>query len=68
MALEIINSEIVGTIDNLQDKIDGKHFGGIYDKSKKLEELLKGLEETGLVKFKVEEGNSSEERRVIVME
>ena len=24
MALEIINSEIVGTIDNLQDKIDGK--------------------------------------------
>lgn len=51
-----------------QDKIDGKHFGGIYDKSKKLEELLKGLEATGLVKFKIEEGNSSEERRVIVME
>ncbi|MGV3547901.1 MAG: FecR family protein [Pedobacter sp.] len=51
-----------------QDKIDGKHFGGIYDKSKKLEELLKGLEATGLVRFKVEEGNSSEERRVIVME
>ena len=24
MALEIINSKIVGTIDNLQDKIDGK--------------------------------------------
>ncbi|MDQ8004583.1 MAG: FecR domain-containing protein [Pedobacter sp.] len=51
-----------------QDKIDGKHFGGIYDKSKKLEELLKGLEATGLVRFKVEEGNSSEERRVVVME
>lgn len=51
-----------------QDKVEGKLFGGIYDKSKKLEELLKGLELTGLVKFKIEEGNLLEERRVIVMD
>lgn len=49
-------------------KIEGKLFGGIYARSKKLEELLKGLELTGLVKFKIEEGISMEERRVIVMD
>ncbi len=51
-----------------EDGVEGKLFGGIYDKSKNLEELLKGLELTGLVKFKIEEGVSSEERRVIVMD
>jgi len=51
-----------------QGKNNQKLFGGIYDRSKKLEELLKGLELTGLVKFKIEEGNSREERRVIVMD
>lgn len=41
---------------------DGKVFGGIYSKSKGVEELLKGLELTGLVKFKIEG------RRIIVMD
>ena len=51
-----------------RDKVEGKLFGGIYDKSKKLEELLKGLELTGLVKFKIEEGDFLGERRLIVMD
>lgn len=51
-----------------QNDVDGKLFGGIYDKSKNLEELLKGLELTGLVKFKIEDGVSTDERRVIVMD
>ncbi len=51
-----------------EDRVEGKLFGGIYDKSKTLDELLKGLELTGLVKFKIEEGTSADERRVIVMD
>ncbi|RZK73933.1 MAG: DUF4974 domain-containing protein, partial [Pedobacter sp.] len=51
-----------------EDGVEGKLFGGIYDKSKNLEELLKGLELTGLVKFKIQESVSTEERRVIVMD
>jgi len=57
---------------NVQVEYEGKTtdklFGGIYSKSKKLEELLNGLELTGLVKFKIIEGVSLEERRVIVMD
>ena len=34
----------------------GKSFGGIYSRSKELEELLKGLELTGTVKFRIEGG------------
>lgn len=45
-----------------QTETEGKSFGGIYSRSKDLEELLKGLELTGTVKFKIEG------RRVIVMD
>jgi len=45
-----------------QTTAEGKTFGGIYSKSKGLDELLKGLELTGLVNFKLEG------RRVIVMD
>lgn len=51
-----------------EDDIEDKVFGGIYSKSKDLEELLKGLELTGLVKFKIIDGKLTEERRVIVMD
>ncbi len=48
---------------------DGKIFGGIYSKSKDLEELLKGLELTGIVKFKIiPEESIGKGRRVIVMD
>ncbi|WP_017260025.1 FecR family protein [Pedobacter arcticus] len=49
-----------------EDNIDEKVFGGIYAKSKDLEELLKGLELTGLVKFRIIDGKPTEERRIIV--
>lgn len=51
-----------------EGNVTNKLFGGIYSKSKKLEELLNGLELTGLVKFKIVEGISMEERRVVVMD
>lgn len=51
-----------------EGNVTKKLFGGIYSKSKKLEELLNGLELTGLVKFKIVEGVSMEERRVVVMD
>jgi transmembrane sensor len=41
--------------------MSNKTFGGIYSRSKDLEELLKGLELTGLIHFKIEG------RRIIVM-
>ncbi|AYL96719.1 FecR family protein [Mucilaginibacter celer] len=44
-----------------QGNITHKTFGGIYSKNKEITELLKGLELTGLVHFKIEE------RRIIVM-
>lgn len=44
-----------------QGELTDKTFGGTYAKTKSLSELLKGLELTGLVRFKVEG------RRVIVM-
>ncbi|MFD1630412.1 FecR family protein [Pseudopedobacter beijingensis] len=48
---------------------EGKLFGGIYSKSKDLDELLKGLELTGIVKFKIiPEESTSKGRRVIVMD
>ncbi|SDK64420.1 FecR family protein [Pedobacter sp. ok626] len=42
-------------------KINEHVFGGVYSKNKELSELLKGLELTGLVHFKIEG------RRIIVM-
>lgn len=44
-----------------QGEVTNKTFGGTYAKTKTISELLKGLELTGLVRFKVEG------RRVIVM-
>ncbi|MEO3407712.1 FecR family protein [Mucilaginibacter sp. CAU 1740] len=44
-----------------EGNITHKTFGGIYSKNKDINELLKGLELTGLVHFKIEE------RRIIVM-
>jgi transmembrane sensor len=44
-----------------QGTISHKTFGGIYAMNKDINELLKGLELTGLVHFKIEE------RRIIVM-
>lgn len=44
-----------------QGDMRNKTFGGIYSRSKDIEELLKGLELTGLVHFKIEG------RRIIVM-
>lgn len=44
-----------------EGNITHKTFGGIYSKNKDINELLKGLELTGLIHFKVEE------RRIIVM-
>ncbi|TZF81111.1 DUF4974 domain-containing protein [Pedobacter sp. BS3] len=51
---------------------DDKRFGGIYSRTNDLEELLKGLELTGLVKFKIitgsREGQAAGERSVMVMD
>ncbi|WP_121812054.1 FecR family protein [Mucilaginibacter kameinonensis] len=44
-----------------QGNITRKTFGGIYSMNKDINELLKGLELTGLIHFKIEE------RRIIVM-
>ncbi|MDN5288820.1 MAG: hypothetical protein JWR38_5094 [Mucilaginibacter sp.] len=44
-----------------QGNMSNKTFGGIYSKNKDINELLKGLELTGLVHFKIEG------RRIIVM-
>jgi len=41
--------------------MEHKNFGGIYSKSKDINELLKGLELTGMIHFKIEG------RRIIVM-
>jgi hypothetical protein len=44
-----------------QGNVSNKTFGGIYSMNKDINELLKGLELTGLIHFKIEE------RRIIVM-
>lgn len=44
-----------------QGNVTHKTFGGIYSMNKDINELLKGLELTGLIHFKIEE------RRIIVM-
>ncbi|QEM10493.1 FecR family protein [Mucilaginibacter rubeus] len=44
-----------------QGNVTRKTFGGIYSMNKDINELLKGLELTGLIHFKIEE------RRIIVM-
>lgn len=44
-----------------QGDMRNKTFGGIYSRSKDIEELLKGLELTGMIHFKIEG------RRIIVM-
>jgi ferric-dicitrate binding protein FerR (iron transport regulator) len=44
-----------------QGNVTNKTFGGIYSMNKDINELLKGLELTGLIHFKIEE------RRIIVM-
>jgi ferric-dicitrate binding protein FerR (iron transport regulator) len=44
-----------------QTNVSDQSFGGVYSKNKDLSELLKGLELTGLVHFKIEG------RRIIVM-
>ena len=60
--------DIMGQISRWYDvhvqfegKISSKTFGGIYSRDKDFNELLKGLELTGLVRFKIEG------RRIIVM-